>query len=182
MSEFKDIQKTALTVTRFVGSPASIIIHTILFAGSFLAVWFDILNLDRMLLVLTTIVSLEAIYLAIFIQMTINYQAASIAEVREDVEEIQEDVGEIQEDVEEISEDVDELQEDIEEIGEDVEGIGEDVEEMTEEENAEAAEEERRKEQQKETLVSIESTLQKLIEEVEQLKRTEKPKDVKPMF
>ena len=78
-----------------------------------------IVTFDRMLFVLTTIVSLEAIYLSIFIQMTINYTTASIHEVSEDIEEIQEDVGELQEDVEEISEDVGELQEDVEEINED---------------------------------------------------------------
>ncbi len=175
MTDPHNIQKTALGVTRFVGSPASIAIHTILFAGSFVAVWFGALDFDRMLLVLTTIVSLEAIYLAIFIQMTINYQAASIAEVQEDVEEIQEDVGEIQEDVEEISEDVDELQEDVEEISED-------VEEMSEEEETEEAAEDRRKAEQRETLESIETNLQKLMEDIAHLKSTRKPDDSKPLF
>src|SRR3989344_4734476 len=99
MTDPKDLQKTALAITRAVGSPRSIIIHSILFLGSFgLATW-GFIDFDRMLLILTTIVSLEAIYLAIFIQMTINYQSQSIAEVQEDVEEIQEDVAE--EDVEE---------------------------------------------------------------------------------
>ena len=54
------------------------------------------------LLILTTIVSLEAIYLSIFIQITVNRQSAELEEVSEDIEEIQEDVEEIQEDVEEI--------------------------------------------------------------------------------
>src|SRR3990167_6374623 len=102
MPDKKRIQKTALTATRWVGSPASIIIHTILFAGSFIAVFTGWLHLDRMLLILTTIVSLEAIYLAIFIQMTLNYTTQELAEVGEDIEEMQEDIGELQEDVEEI--------------------------------------------------------------------------------
>ena len=101
-------QRIALAVTRGIGSPLSIIIHTILFAVSFTASMTGIVTFDRMLLVLTTIVSLEAIYLSIFIQMTINYTTASIREVGEDIEEIQEDVGELQEDVEEISEDASE--------------------------------------------------------------------------
>lgn len=69
-----------------------------------------------MLLVLTTIVSLEAIYLAIFIQMTVNRQARELAEVSGDVEDIQEDIEEISHDVDEIQKDVDEIQEDVEEI------------------------------------------------------------------
>lgn len=175
MKDPHNIQKTALRVTRFVGSPTSIVIHTILFAGSFLAVYFGVLDFDRMLLVLTTIVSLEAIYLAIFIQMTINYQQESLEEVGEDIEEMQEDIGEIQEDVEEISEDVDELQEDVEEISED-------VEEMTEEEETEEATENRRKAEQREALESIETNLQKLMEDIAHLKTTRKPDDARPLF
>ena len=59
---------------------------------------------DRMLLVLTTIVSLEAIYLSLFIQMTVNYTTQSIEEVESDIDEIQEDIQEMQEDVEEMNE------------------------------------------------------------------------------
>lgn len=168
MNDSRDVQKFALSVTRWVGSPASIIIHTLLFAGSFLAVVLNLIEFERMLLILTTIVSLEAIYLAIFIQMTINYQGQAIAEVEQNIDEIQEDVEEIQEDVEEISEDVDELQEDIEEIVEDDES----------EEEAE----EKRKREQKETLETIEDTLQKLIADIEFLKKTDRPKDSKSMF
>lgn len=71
-----------------------------------------------MLLVLTTIVSLEAIYLAIFIQMTVNRHSDELEEVSEDVDEIQEDIDEIQEDVGEIQGDIDEMQEDVEELSE----------------------------------------------------------------
>ena len=99
-----DVKKTARTATRWIGSPQSISVHTFLFAVSFGAAWTGFVDVDRMLLILTTIVSLEAIYLAIFIQMTINEQAKDIDEIQEDIEEIQEDVDEIQEDVEEMSE------------------------------------------------------------------------------
>lgn len=53
------------------------------------------------MLVLTTIVSLEAIYLAIFIQMTVNRSVESLREVEEDIEELAEDVEEIAEELEE---------------------------------------------------------------------------------
>ena len=152
-----DIEKTALKITKAVGSPPSIIVHSILFLSSFALAFAGFVDFDRMLLVLTTIVSLEAIYLAIFIQMTINYQGQAIAEVSEDVEEIQEDVGEIQEDVEE-------LQEDIEEIGED-------VEDMVEEEESEEAAEERRKMEQKQTLDTIQDDLKRLLADIERLNK-----------
>ncbi len=110
----------ALRFTKWVGSPASLITHTIVFAACFLGVFFGI-SFDKVMLILTTAVSLEAIYLAIFIQLTVNNQAQSIQEVAEDIDEIQEDVDEIQEDIDEIQEDVDEIQEDVDEIQEDVE-------------------------------------------------------------
>lgn len=98
------LQKTALAVTRWIGSPASIITHTIVFAACFVLAFMQILPFDRMLLILTTVVSLEAIYLAIFIQMTINVHSEALEEVEQDIDEIQEDIDEIQEDVEEIHE------------------------------------------------------------------------------
>lgn len=102
-------------ITRWIGSSQSIIFHTIFFIGMFSLKFFNIPNSD-ILLILTTVVSLEAIYLAIFIQMTVNKHSEELEEVSEDIEEIQEDVEEIQKDVDEIQEDVDEIQEDVDEI------------------------------------------------------------------
>ncbi len=168
MTDPRDIEKSAFAVTRAVGSPKSIIVHTILFAVSFIAAFSGYISFDRMLLILTTVVSLEAIYLAIFIQMTINYQGQDIAEVQENLEEIQEDV-------EEISEDIDELQEDVEEISED-------VEEMVEDEESEEAAEDRRKSEQKQTLDVIQSDLRKLLDDVERLKNNHKSDNMKPLL
>jgi peptidoglycan hydrolase CwlO-like protein len=119
MAQKTKIQKAALGVTGWVGSLQSIVLHTIVFSASFIAVYVGAVSFDRMLLVLTTLVSLEAIYLAIFIQMTINIQQAALDEVEQDIDEIQGDIDEIQEDVDEIAEDVDEIAEDVEEIIED---------------------------------------------------------------
>ena len=80
------------------------------FAAAFLAGAFHLASWELVLLVLTTIVSLEAIYLAIFIQMTVNRQGQSLKEVEENVDDIQENVDEIQEDIEELGENVDEMQ------------------------------------------------------------------------
>lgn len=99
-------------VTRWVGSPQSIIVHTIFFVVVFGLKFFGFSS-QEVLLILTTVVSLEAIYLSIFIQMTVNRHAAELEEVSEDIEEIQKDVDEIQEDVEDIQEDIEEIEEDM---------------------------------------------------------------------
>jgi uncharacterized protein YoxC len=65
------------------------------------------------LLILTTVVSLEAIYLSIFIQMTVNQHSEELEEVSEDIEEIQENVEDIQGNVDEIQENVEDIQEEI---------------------------------------------------------------------
>lgn len=122
-----NLENLALSLTKWVGSIWSLIVHTILFIGAFILVLLGI-DIDRVLLVLTTLVSLEAIYLAIFIQMSVNHQAKALANVEKDIDEIQEDVEEISHDVEEIQEDVEEIQEDIDEIQEDVEDITEEHE------------------------------------------------------
>jgi low affinity Fe/Cu permease len=168
MPDKKKIQKTALIVTRWIGSPLSVVIHTIIFISCFLAVEEGLVPFENMLLILTTLVSLEAIYLSILIQMTINYTTQELAEVGEDIEEMQEDIGEIQEDM-------GELQEDVEEIGEDVEEISEEVEGMSEEEATEEAEEDARKMEQKKTLVDIQGDLRKLMKDIERLQKNGQP-------
>jgi peptidoglycan hydrolase CwlO-like protein len=100
------MRQTALALTRWIGSPQSVAVHTVAFVASFGVVTLGVLSFDRMLLVLTTLVSLEAIYLSLFIQMTVNYQAASLEEVEQDIDEIQEDIDEIQEDVGELAEEI----------------------------------------------------------------------------
>lgn len=94
-------------LTHWIGSPQSILIHTVFFIGIF-ALRFLGVNSSDVMLILTTIVSLEAIYLSIFIQMTVNRHSEELEEVSEDIEEIQENVEEIQEDVEDIQEEVSE--------------------------------------------------------------------------
>jgi methyl-accepting chemotaxis protein len=117
--------------------------------------------LDRVLLILTTIVSLEAIYLGIFIQMTVNKNTADIDEIQEDVEDIAEDVDEIQKDIDEIQEDVDEIQEDVDEI----------VEVSDESEPSETV---RHKESHPEILEKIQHVLESLARDVEALKNKKK--------
>ncbi|MDB5254020.1 MAG: hypothetical protein JWL80_86 [Parcubacteria group bacterium] len=129
--------------TNWIGSKASVVVHTIFFLFAFSLPFFGV-RLDTVLLVLTTLVSLEAIYLAIFIQISVNENTQSLHEVEEDIEEIQQDVDEIQEDVDEIQEDVEEIQ-------------------------TEVAEEDH-----EDNLDGIRDMLKKLLEEVDRLKKTGK--------
>jgi len=165
-------------VTSWVGSLPSLALHTVIFAGSFGIAILGLAPWDMVLLTLTTIVSLEAIYLAIFIQMTINRQARQIAEVGVDVEDIQENVEEISKDLDEIQEDVEEIQEDAKEISADVEGIQEQIgqieenvedlsEELEKDDREDAAE--RTEDQQK--IAKIEHVLEELLREIKTLKQ-----------
>lgn len=141
----KKIDNQVNSIIEWIGSFPSLIIHTIIFIACFLAgfIWH---NWDTVLLVLTTIVSLEAIYLSIFIQMSINRNTESLEEVGKDIDEIQEDIDEIQEDVEDIAEDVEEL-------------------------NEEDAQEETEEEQDRRLLKDIQDNILKITADLQQLKK-----------
>jgi low affinity Fe/Cu permease len=87
-------------ITKWIGTPASLIVHSLFFVGIFSLRLFNV-GVQDILLILTTVVSLEAIYLSIFIQMTINLQSEHLKDVKRDIEEMQEDIEDIQEDIEE---------------------------------------------------------------------------------
>lgn len=137
---------------KWVGSFSSLIAHTVFFLACLLSglIWH---NWDTVMLILTTIVSLEAIYLAIFIQMSINRNTESLAGVEKDIDEIQGDIDEIQEDVEDISEDVEDIAKDIDEIQED------DAQEESEEEHS------------RRLLKDIQDNILKITADLEQLKK-----------
>jgi uncharacterized protein YoxC len=140
-------------LTQWIGSISSLIVHTFAFIGAFLLGLFHVFSWENILLIVTTIVSLEAIYLAIFIQMTVNQNTETLKEVEVDVDEIQKDIDEIEQDVDEIQEDVDEIQEDVDEI---------------QEVDAKEAENDA---QHRETLASISARLHQLLQDIEAMKK-----------
>lgn len=103
------IQKGSQKLTSWIGSTNSVIIHTVLFLFSFILPLTGIISPDRMLLMLTTIVSLEAIYLSIFIQMSINMNNQNLETIQEDIEEMGENIEEMGENIEEMIEEEDEI-------------------------------------------------------------------------
>ena len=135
--------EVALSITQWIGTPLSILVHTILFIVSFLFYFFGV-PLDSILLIVTTVVSLEAIYLALFIQLTVNENTKSLEEVEEDIDEIQEDVeglegefDEIQEDVEGLEGNIKKLRAGIKDLEEDIEDISEDIDKHVDENTSE---------------------------------------------
>lgn len=87
------LEKVSFKLTEWIGTPMSLIVHTLFFFGAFALRHFGVAT-DYILLALTTAVSLEAIYLSIFIQMSVNRNTESLEEVEEDIEDIQEDASE----------------------------------------------------------------------------------------
>ena len=80
-----------LFIPIIIGTPISLIIHTVIFIIFLTAPKWSNISPDSINLLLTTIVSLEAIYLSLFIQMSVNQSNATISVIQEDVEEIQEE-------------------------------------------------------------------------------------------
>lgn len=101
------VEKLATYIMEWIGSTISILIHSIIFL-IFIALSLFSPYTQEFLLILTTVVSLEAIYLSIFIQMSMNTHGKKLNELQEGVEEIQEDVEEIQENVDDDDDDDDE--------------------------------------------------------------------------
>lgn len=100
------VEKLATNIMGWIGSTRSILIHSIIFLIFIALSLFSPYN-QEILLILTTVVSLEAIYLSIFIQMSMNTHGKKLNELQEDVEEIQEDVEEIHENVDDDEDDED---------------------------------------------------------------------------
>jgi len=65
-------ERFAEWISRRIGSTLSIFLHTAAFVACFEAVFLSEIAIQTMLLALTTVVSLEAIYLSLFIQSSTN--------------------------------------------------------------------------------------------------------------
>jgi len=165
-----ELEKLAIKMTKWVGTPESLIIHTILFVVAFF-VYFAGVALETVLLFVTTVVSLEAIYLALFIQLTVNRTHESLEDVEEDLGEIQEDVegleggfGEIAEDVEGLEGNVKKMRRNVEELEADVEDISEDIDRYY-------LEEDREQSQEKVSHIESSKSLQNIEKEIINLSR-----------
>lgn len=168
------LTKVTDSIMWWMGSIPSLIVHSVVFLTAFLLPVFGLVSVDKMLLVLTTVLSLEAIYLAIFIQMSVNRSQEHIEDIREDIEEIQDDIEEISEDIEEISEDIDDIQEDIEDI----------ADEEDEEDHSERARNVMLKSNvssNKNEIKALREVIENLQKQLEELKADEESSEQKPV-
>lgn len=90
------LEKLSYRATHWIGTTQSLIVHTLFFTATLATTPF--LGLANMLLILTTVVSLEAIYMSIFIQMSINRHGEKLKSVEADIDDIQEDLEDITDD------------------------------------------------------------------------------------
>lgn len=83
----RKVEDFVLKLARWIGSVQSLIIHTILFTGIMSLVLFGIKS-TQVLLILTTLGTMEAVYLGIIIQISINRQTAELEDVDREVHSI----------------------------------------------------------------------------------------------
>ncbi len=91
-----------------IGTPVSLLLHSVVFLA-FLSLPYLGLGLqsEQVNIFFTTLLSLEAIYLAIFIQMSVNRSNQTIQNLSEDIDDLSEDLDEIGEDIVDIQGDID---------------------------------------------------------------------------
>ncbi len=74
------LEKVACAIAKAIGTASSLIIHTIVFLGIFSLYLFGI-KIDLILLTLTTLLSIEAIYLGILNQIVTNQIVEQSADI-----------------------------------------------------------------------------------------------------
>lgn len=163
-------QTFAERISTSIGSTTSLIVHTIAFLVFFVLIGIGY-SAEQLLLILTTLVSLEAIYLAIFIQMSVNKNTASLEEVEEDLEELSDDIEEVTESLEDVEEDLEEISEDIEDIQEGIDEIEEDIEEIEEDIEEDNKQDATDQEKNDKKFQDIQETLESILKELKGLKK-----------
>lgn len=99
----------------WVGTTQSLIIHSIFFVIMLCLPFFGVES-SMSLLILTTVVSLEAIYLSIFIQMGVNRHADEQKQTRIVLSSVQETIEDVQDTVEDVQESIEEEEEEKEKM------------------------------------------------------------------
>ena len=103
-------------VTAWVGSTSSIVIHTFIFVAAFLSHWIFNWDFPSILLIVTTIVSLEAIYISIFIQRSVNLQAIRLIDVEESIDDVEEALDDVEEALDDVEESLSDKEDEADEI------------------------------------------------------------------
>ena len=93
--ESSPIEIFAHKATRWIGTTNCLVFHGVFFLIAFTITPF--IGLDRVLLVTTTLLSWEAIFIGIFLQMSINRHGERIEDIEADIDDILEDTEDLTE-------------------------------------------------------------------------------------
>lgn len=88
------LEKFSFSLAKWIGSPFSLILHTIVFGGFFILRYYGLVS-NPVLIALTAAVVLEAIYLVIFIQIIVKNNTTSLTQLQGNVLEIQQEEKEV---------------------------------------------------------------------------------------
>lgn len=88
------LEKLSFKLAKWIGSPFSLLLHTIAFGGFFVLRYYGFVS-TPVLIALTAAVVLEAIYLVIFIQMVVKNNTNSLTVLQGNVEEIKQEETEV---------------------------------------------------------------------------------------
>lgn len=87
----KDLMITSIKqIIHMIGSPISLILHTVAFGGFFILRYLGVVP-NSLFLILTAAVCLEAIYLVIFVQMIVKSNTSRLIKVQGDIEQIRQE-------------------------------------------------------------------------------------------
>ena len=86
----KILGKFLFKLTELIGSPFSLVLHTVFIAGFFYMRYLGLMS-NLTLLTLATIVSIEALYLAIFNQIKVKRHTNSLSEATTTIENMREE-------------------------------------------------------------------------------------------
>ncbi len=88
------LEKFSFKLAKWIGSPFSLLLHTIVFGGFLVLKYLGILT-NPILFILTAGVCLEAIYLVIFVQMIVKNNTKSLTQLQGNIEEIKQEEQEV---------------------------------------------------------------------------------------
>ena len=111
------------TIIGWMGSNVSVVLHTLFFLGALLSPVLFNLSFDTILLVLTTVVSLEAIYLSLFIQRSVNKQSIRLGDVEEALDDVEESVDNVEKALDDVEESVDNVEKALDDVEESVDNV-----------------------------------------------------------
>lgn len=84
------LEKLSFGLAKLIGSPLSLLLHTVIFASFLIFRYLGIVN-NSVLVVLAAAACLEAIYLVIFVQMIIKNNTKTLSEVQNKIEVMQQE-------------------------------------------------------------------------------------------